>query len=65
VLNVRAAWAGETARLQFHPFVAVNKLLDTPYVASVTLNGAQDRVMEPAPLRSWYLGMDVGWHVAK
>ncbi|MBI3566995.1 MAG: TonB-dependent receptor [Gemmatimonadetes bacterium] len=65
VLDVRAAWSGEFARLQFHPFVAVDNLLDTPYVASVTLNGAQGRVLEPAPLRNWYLGMDVGWHVAK
>ena len=65
VLNVRARWDGRIGATRFHPFVAVNNLLNTPYVASVTVNGAQARVIEPAPLRNWYLGLDVGWHVVK
>ena len=65
VLNVRAGWDAPLGRLQFHPFVAVNNLLNTPYVASVTLNGAGGRVLEPGPLVNWYLGMDVGWRGAK
>lgn len=65
VLNARASWDGRIGATQFHPFVAVSNLLDTPYVASVTLNGAFGRVIEPAPLRNWYLGLDVAWHVVK
>lgn len=65
LVNVRFAWRGAVGGTQFHPFVAVNNLLDTPYVASVTINGSQGRVLEPAPLRNWYLGLDVAWRLVK
>lgn len=59
-LNARLAWSGEFAGWRVEPFVAVQNALDTDYVGAVTLNGAAGRVYEPAPLRNWYLGIELG-----
>ena len=64
-LNVRASWSGVWHDFQLEPFAAVNNLLDQAYVGAVTLNGALGRVLEPAPLRNYYLGLGIAWHVAK
>jgi iron complex outermembrane receptor protein len=64
-LNLRAAWAAVARDWRLEPFVAVNNVLDQAYVGSVTLNGAGGRVLEPAPLRNFYLGMDITWRAAR
>jgi len=64
-LNVRVAWSGAIGDISLAPFVAANNLLDQPYVGAVTLNGAFGRVLEPAPLRNYYLGMELGWAARK
>ena len=47
------------ARLE--PFVALNNLFGKKYVGSANINGAFGRVLEPAPGRNGYVGMEVGW----
>ena len=64
-LNLRATWTGQTSAVRFEPFVAVNNVFNAHYVGAVTLNGALSRVLEPAPLRNYYLGMGVEWRVAQ
>ncbi len=64
-LNVRVAWSGTIGDISLAPFVAANNLLDQAYVGAVTLNGASGRVLEPAPLRNYYLGMELGWAARK
>jgi iron complex outermembrane receptor protein len=59
-LNARLAWDGAVAGWRLAPFVSVQNALDTDYVGAVTLNGFGGRVVEPAPLRHWYLGLEVG-----
>jgi len=64
-LNMRLAWAGDVGRTRIAPFVAVNNVLDEAYVGSVTLNGAAGRVLEPAPLRNFHVGVETGWRVVR
>ena len=59
-LNVRAAWTARAGGWRVEPFVAVQNALDTDYVGAVTLNGFGGRVLEPAPLRNWYAGVELG-----
>ncbi len=59
-LNVRAAWTGQVGAWRLQPFVSVQNALDTDYVGAVTLNGFGGRVLEPAPLRNWYAGIEMG-----
>ena len=63
--NVRASWTFETAALRLQPYAAVNNLLNEAYVGSVTINGAAGRTIEPAPLRNYYFGMEIGWRAVK
>ena len=64
-VNVRASWTFETAALRLQPYAAVNNLLNEAYVGSVTINGAAGRTIEPAPLRNYYFGMEIGWRAVK
>jgi outer membrane receptor protein involved in Fe transport/serine/threonine protein kinase len=64
-LNVRASWTMESGALRFQPYAAVNNLLNQAYVGSVTINGAAGRTIEPAPLRNYYFGMEIGWRAVK
>jgi iron complex outermembrane receptor protein len=59
-LNLRAAWSGQRNGWRIEPFAAVQNLLDEHYVGAVTLNGAFSRVLEPAPGRNFYLGLELG-----
>ena len=54
--GVGLLWRGWRAE----PFVAVQNALDQSYVGSVTLNGAFARVLESAPRRNWYVGLELG-----
>lgn len=60
VTNIRAAWTGSWNGYRVEPFVGVLNAQNNAYVGAVTVNGAFGRVLEPAPLRNWYFGMDIG-----
>jgi len=65
VMNVRAMWNGTLGATRIQPFAGVNNAMNQKYIGAVTLNGAGGRTIEPAPLRNYYLGMELGWRVAK
>jgi len=60
VLQLRASWRGRIGAQEVEPFASVQNLLDQRYVGAVTLNGAFGRVLEPAPRRNLYVGVEVG-----
>ncbi len=60
VTNIRASWTLSHNGYRFEPFAGVLNAQNTAYVGAVTVNGANGRVLEPAPLRNWYLGLDLG-----
>ena len=59
-LNLRATWSGTWRGRHVEPFVAVQNALDTRYVGAISLNGFGGRVLEPAPGRNWYAGLEIG-----
>jgi iron complex outermembrane receptor protein len=61
VTNLRLGWSGNAGSLRLAPFVSVFNLFDRRYVGSVTINGAFNRVLEPAPGRYLFAGLDIGW----
>ena len=65
VVNARFAWTGDFAGTRLSPFVAMNNLFNNAYVGSVNVNGAAGRVLEPAPLRNFYVGVETGWRVVR
>lgn len=64
-LNARLAWTGDVGGVRIAPFAAVNNAFNVAYVGSVNVNGAAGRVLEPAPLRNFYVGVETGWRVAR
>jgi iron complex outermembrane receptor protein len=60
VTTIRASGDWRRGGTTIRPFVTVQNLFDRRYVGSVTLNGAGNRVLEPAPGRSAYLGLELG-----
>jgi outer membrane receptor protein involved in Fe transport len=64
-LNVRASWRGVLGSLRVEPFVSVQNALNEDYIGAVTLNGAFNRALEPAPLRNWYFGVEMGVPVVR
>jgi iron complex outermembrane receptor protein len=64
-LNARLAWTGDVGGVRVAPFAAVNNAFNVAYVGSVNVNGAAGRVLEPAPLRNFYVGVETGWRVAR
>lgn len=59
-LNLRASWSGQWRGRRFEPFVSLQNALDERYVGAITLNGFGGRVLEPAPGRDWYAGIEIG-----
>lgn len=59
VTNIRAAWTHTWGGYRLEPFVGVLNAQNTAYVGAVTVNGAFGRVLEPSPLRNWYVGLDI------
>ncbi len=59
VTNLRATWHRTIGALRVEPFAALQNAFDSKYIGAVTLNGAVDRVFEPAPGRNWYLGIEI------
>jgi iron complex outermembrane receptor protein len=64
VVNLRASWEGSIGGTRFAPFAGVNNALDVRYIGAVTVNGANGRVLEPAPRKHFFLGFETGWRVA-
>ena len=60
VTNVRASWSASRSGYRFEPFVGVLNAQSNAYIGAVTVNGNAGRVLEPAPLRNWYVGLDIG-----
>ncbi|HYW52129.1 MAG TPA: hypothetical protein VE861_16050, partial [Gemmatimonadaceae bacterium] len=60
VTNIRASWSGSWSGYRLEPFAGVLNAQNTAYVGAVTVNGAFGRVLEPSPLRNWYVGLDIG-----
>ena len=65
LLNARAAWSGRIGALPVEPFVGTLNLLDQRYVAAVTVNGANGRVLEPGTPRAMYAGLEIGWRTGR
>ncbi len=61
VTNARLGWSGDVGMVNLAPFLGVNNLWDRQYIGSVTLNGVGGRVIEPAPRRVVYAGMQIGY----
>ena len=59
-LDARLAWGGRVGAVAVQPFVSVTNAFGQRYVGAVTVNGAAGRVLEPAPGRGWFAGMQVG-----
>jgi len=59
VTNLRAAWRAPLTRFGLTPFGGINNLWDRRYISSVVINGASGRVLEPAPGRNAYVGVEV------
>lgn len=65
ILNMRVSGTGGRGAVRWSPFVGVNNATNRAYVGAVTINGASGRVLEPAPLRNYYLGVELGWRAAR
>lgn len=61
VTTIRITSAFSRGSAHFEPFAAVNNVFDRRYVGSVNINGAFGRVLEPAPGRNAYVGLEVSW----
>ena len=59
VTSVRLSGDWRLGGSALRPFAAIQNLFDRRYVGSVNLNGAGGRILEPAPGRNAYLGMEV------
>jgi iron complex outermembrane receptor protein len=61
VTNLRLTWQGRIGSAAVAPFLSLFNLFDRSYIGSVTINGAAGRVLEPAPGRYLFTGMELGW----
>jgi iron complex outermembrane receptor protein len=57
--DLRMGWGGSVGGVRLDPFFAVENLFNHHYVGSVTVNAAGGRYYEPAPGRSFYLGIEL------
>ncbi|HEU5218467.1 MAG TPA: TonB-dependent receptor, partial [Gemmatimonadales bacterium] len=61
ITSFRVSGTITTRAFAVQPFGAVNNAFDRRYVGSVNLNGAAGRILEPAPGRNVYVGMEIAW----
>lgn len=61
VTSIRASASFGQGGVRFEPFAAINNVFDLRYVGSVNINGGFGRILEPAPGRNGYLGMEISW----
>ena len=59
VMAVRVSGDWRIGSSTVRPFAAIQNLFDRKYVGSVNLNGAGGRILEPAPGRNAYLGLEL------
>lgn len=57
VYNWRISFRQDVGKVRFTEFFRVDNLLDTAYVGSVIVNGANGRYYEPSPGRAYYVGV--------
>lgn len=57
--DLRVGWGGTVGGVQLDPFFAIENLFNHAYTAAVTVNAAAGRYYEPAPGRSFYLGLEI------
>lgn len=60
-LNWHAGLRRELGDWMLNGFVRVDNLTDEDYIGSVVVNGANDRFFEPAPGRTFYVGLTAGF----
>jgi iron complex outermembrane receptor protein len=57
---LRLGWEGTLRRgARVSPFLGISNLFNRLYVGSVVINAAGGRYYEPAPGRSFYIGVSV------
>ena len=61
VLNLRVSLAQKTGRWSLREFLRVDNVGNRDYVGSVIVNEGNGRFFEPAPGRSWLLGLNAGY----
>jgi len=61
--NVRGSFSAELRGMGIAPFVGINNVFNNAYVGTVTINGAFNRTLRPAPLRNYYVGGEVSFRL--
>ena len=61
VVNARAQWRQARGAWVLSEFARLDNLLDHRYVGSVIVNEANGRYYEPAPGRTWLIGVNVAY----
>ncbi|MDX2194477.1 MAG: TonB-dependent receptor [Gemmatimonadales bacterium] len=59
--NLRLTWSGTRGDARVQPFLGIYNAFNTLYVPSVIINGGFGRILEPAPRRNFYAGMQVNY----
>lgn len=57
VFNWRAGYQQQLGNITIEPFARLDNLTDREYIGSLIVNGAGARYYEPAPERSWLVGL--------
>jgi iron complex outermembrane receptor protein len=60
-VGLSAGYIAEVAHWRMHGFARVDNALDRHYIGSVIVNDGNGRYYEPAPGRSFMLGVDLRW----
>ncbi len=61
VLNLRLALAQKIGRWSLREFLRVDNIANRDYVGSVIVNEGNSRFFEPAPRRTWLVGVNAGY----
>jgi iron complex outermembrane receptor protein len=61
VLGLSAGYIAEVEHWRVHSFARVDNALDREYIGSVIVNDGNGRYFEPAPGRTFMLGVDLRW----
>ena len=61
VLNLRLSLAQQTGRWSLREFLRVDNIANRGYVGSVIVNEGNSRFFEPAPRRTWLVGVNAGY----
>jgi iron complex outermembrane receptor protein len=61
IMDMRLGWRRGLKKTDFEIFCGANNLFDQRYNGAITPNAFADRFFEPAPGRSWYLGVSAAF----